>query len=188
MVTSLLRTVAQFRGLNRPRDQLGKLSFANAGAKNFRKAPVKLKLALVDRVCWAPIAYRCSRWSPNCEQLAAADRLQSKLTAACLLLRMLPGEAPGDYVKRRNSQTSRITRERKWTKKWCSRVIRWDAHTHRANCPNQWSTKLVRYHDDDWLLARRLLGRHGRPGTRLAPGHPTTRWAEGVDTARIAIL
>ena len=130
------------------------------------------------------MSYRCSRWPPDTSQMAVVDRLQNKLVAAALRVKMLPAESPADYVIRRNANGARAVRQTgKWSRKWCRRVLEWDAHIRRAHNPQQWSTKLVHFHDDSWLSFRRLVGRQGRPGTRISSGHPTTRWAEGVNLA-----
>ena len=160
--------------------------FANAAAPCFSRAPIHLKLKLLNRCCRMPLQYRCSRWPPNSSQLEAVDRLQRRLIAALLRVRKRQFESIVDFSRRRNAAAGRVARlQGQWSKFWCPRVISWNDHIFRGHNTSQWSTKLVHHNDGIWLQIRRALGRNGRLGTRRIRGHPTTRWAEGVEHALV---
>ena len=157
-----------------------KAYFGNVAADAMRGSPVGLRLRLLDRVCKAPLAYRCSRWPPNKTLSLAVDRFQTKLVASTLRTQRLPGETAPDYVQRRNASAARTARHcGKWSSFWYARVLAWDAHIQRRHFPMQWSFDLLKFRGAQWLESRRQLDSLRRPGCRKFAGQPTPRWHEG---------
>ncbi|CAK0873643.1 unnamed protein product, partial [Prorocentrum cordatum] len=161
-----------------------KAFLANAGAASVSKVPLKVKLRLISRTCLTPFAYRCSRWPRRAEQLAMADRMQTRLVAAAVRMRKGPGDSAESFAKRVNARAALQAREfGRWPTSWRKRVVDWDSHIKRAHCQQQWSTRFVLWRDGRWLQARRDQHRRGRPRTRVCLGQPAARWGEGVALA-----
>ena len=63
-----------------------------------------------------------------------------------------------------------------------------DRHILRAHDPTNWSLPLRQWHGEEWLEQQRFdhsaASHWGRTQTRALPGHPATRWHEGVQAAR----
>ena len=105
-----------------------------------------------------------------------------------------PYESAEQWSHRRNHIASQKTGERgRWSELWAKRVLNWDKHVHHRPSFNR---SLLRYHNENWLVSRRLLfvvqngtqeSRNtpaaGRTGTRKNNGKPQPRWEAGVALA-----
>ena len=84
-----------------------------------------------------------------------------------------------------------------WSIDWPERIISWHEHVLRSSKTNSINSKLISFHDSEWLLhkrsqwvasrlsnSNRISALAGRTGTRLNIGQPQPRWDEGVALAR----
>ena len=107
------------------------------------------------------------------------------MIASILRPKMVAGDTPEKFVRRRNRLSSAEARRMGfWSLRYCKRVVSWRNHLLRpANC-GSWASILLHLRGFEWLMARRaqnsggLLG--GRTGTRIASGNVATRWHDGV--------
>ena len=142
------------------------------------------------RTCLQPIAgFRWSRWPWQRTYANCLDSLQRHIIHCIRPLRPAPEEAVAAYVRRRCVICGRIVeRWGKWSKLWAQDVHKWDRHILRAHDPKNWSLPLRQWHGEEWLEQQRFdhsaASHWGRTQTRALPGHPATRWHEGVQAAR----
>ena len=86
-----------------------------------------------------------------------------------------------------------------WSTSWAKRVVSWHDHVVRSECRDAINSKILKYHNNEWLLhkrsqwiaanginSNRITAFAGRTGTRLNSGHPQPRWEEGVVLVRSA--
>jgi hypothetical protein len=76
--------------------------FANSGAATAAKLSVKDKMSLLQRSVVPALQHRNTRWPPNGKTSADIDRLQRKMVASIQRVTRAPGEAPAEYIRRRN--------------------------------------------------------------------------------------
>ena len=119
---------------------------------------LEVKLKLMARVVAPQIDYRCSRWPPQRQIAAEIDRMQRKMTATLLHMRVSAGESVEDFCRRRNRRCTQICNEHGlWSKRWFDRAISWDAHLSRPRNTYCWAAKLRSYHDRDWFIQRQFF-------------------------------
>ena len=126
------------------------------------------------------------------------DKLQCRMVS---VLMRIPREAyePFEVWCRRRGRAARAVCSRigLWSTSWAKRVVSWHDHVVRSECRDAINSKILKYHDNEWLLHKRsqwiatnginsncITAFAGRTGTRLNSGHPQPRWEEGVALAR----
>ena len=120
------------------------------------------------------------------------DWLQRKMMAIIFRAAMGAGEAPDEYIRRRNRLVGARCREAGlWSTRHCKRVVAWHDHLKRPQNHHSWAAVLYEHRGFQWLLERRsiyasgLLGvLGGRTGTRVHAGNVATRWHDGVRFAK----
>ena len=159
----------------------------NAG-DSLRRAGEKKQARFMNSSLRSIAGFRWSRWP---WQRSYADRLdgaQRHIIACMRPVRAIPGESLENYTRRRRLLCSQFAeRWGKWSTLWARDVLSWDSHITRARDLQCWNKPLRDWHDGSWLQRQRVehSGRlRGRTGTRAGPGHPATRWQEGVVAAR----
>lgn len=99
-----------------------------------------------------------------------------------------PGEDSASYVRRRGRLAAGLCREHGlWSRRWCLRVVSWDAHLKRPRNSGSWAAQVEKFHDASWFGIRlACLSPSGSAGTgtRSALGRPFPRWHEGCQLAK----
>jgi len=167
-------------------------SFYGNFGKSMRSAPLQIKLAQMKR-CVLPIAsYRMSRWPYQIHAAKRIDRTQTKMIRVLTRSKMQAGEDPATFVQRCNRSASAKAREQGfWSSVWRKRVIDWNDHLRREANRNSWASKILVYHDAEWLQEQRRIHAVGQQGsvtagrtrTRAQKGIVHRRWHDGVDVA-----
>ena len=136
-----------------------------------------------------PIAsFRWSRWPWQKAYASRLDSLQRHVISCLCPTCPAPGEDISAYTRRRSAASSRLATEwGRWSQLWAKDVLKWDQHISRAHDPGTWNEPLRQWHGKKWLHKQRFEhstgGTFGRTRTRASPGHPATRWEEGVALA-----
>ena len=134
-------------------------------------------------------SFRWSRWPFQKVYAKKLDSLQRHLISCMRPTAPLTNEDASSYFRRRSLASGRVAESwGKWSLHWARDVMKWDAHITRANDKNNWAKPIRDWHAEGWLQAQRFEhsfgGTWGRTRTRSLPGHPATRWSEGVRAAR----
>ena len=166
--------------------------YGNFG-RTMRRAPLPLKLKLLDRAVVPCASYRMSRWPFQVHTAKRVDRTQTKMIKILMNLQPHPGEDAESFVRRRNRAASGHAQQQgRWSNIWRKRVLDWSDHLERPRNHSSWASKTFLYRGKDWLQQQRrvhAVGEHssllaGRTRTRAFPGIVHKRWHDGVDTAR----
>ena len=167
--------------------------YASCGSQSCRQLPPKLQVRTLLR-CVLPICdFRAARWAYHETLAEDIDRTQRKMMSILARIPRQTGESDNIYFRRRRRQISTTcTQSGLWSLRFANRVCSWDAHLHREANQNSWAAKLLRYHGEEWLAARRsrfggAFGPSGRTCTRILPGAPCPRWHDGVTAAHHAL-
>ena len=148
--------------------------YKNSGSLQALDVPMRQKVILLNRATLPVLAYRAARWPPSTSVISTVDRFQRRLLASCLATQPLPAEPPLEFFKRRNAiVTANLPTRLKRSQSWCHKSIKWDEHIARRHGMT-WSA--------DLLACPKPL-----KVSRAHSGRPTTRWAEGVTTARAIV-
>ena len=143
------------------------------------------------RTCLQPIAgFRWSRWPWQQAYAQRLDALQRHMINCIRPVRPAQGEDIDSYVKRRSATCGRVAHHwGRWSRLWAKDIIKWEEHIFRANDPKNWCLPLRQWHGEAWLRQQRFdnsaASHWGRTRTRAFPGHPATRWHEGVRAAQV---
>ena len=164
--------------------------WANPGSHAGNKLPTKQRLELIAKSVTPQLDFRCSLW-PQRTIAKEVDNLQRKMVSCVLRPARFPGEDIADFVRRRGRLAANQCRlSGVWSKRWFRRACDWHDHLLRPRNLNCWASKLLRYHDRNWLIQRRsdLLPSDsrvgsslaGRTNTRIGPGKVHVRWEDGI--------
>ena len=121
--------------------------------------------------------YRCTRWPATRRRLSDIRRIQSKMVAIVMQIRMQPGELAIDFFRRRARLAANQCRlHGLWHLRYLSRVVSWYDHLSRPQNAASWPALLLHFRGRAWLVAQRLAAGStsvfgGRTGTRATPGH-----------------
>ena len=104
-------------------------------------------------------------------------------------------ESTDHFCRRRLRQARNVASHAGlWSLIWAQRIIDWNAHVLRGFEYNHICSRLVDFHDNDWLQRQRSMFVNsqnsifaGRTGSRLNIGRPQTRWTSGVENAQVAL-
>ena len=107
------------------------------------------------------------------------------MVASILRIKRRHGETVPDYCRRRNREAASLCRSLgAWSTFWFERAVSWDDHIARNHSPHCWPMLLRQFHDEAWLLERRLRTNFHGTGTRRSQGRPAARWHEAILWAR----
>ena len=159
--------------------------WANVGKASCRKFDVQLRLRMIERLVFPIINFRLSRWPFTHTYANRLDRIQRKMVSIVLHLRMMSGDTPGAFARRKQRLVSScIPLPKRWSHIWATRMVSWDKHVLRNSHGNVWTARIASYMNAAELEARRAASASGRPDTRVAPGFTSARWYEAVGVAR----
>ena len=158
-----------------------KANFGNCRASQAARLGVDKKLKMMQRCVVPSSDSRNMRWPPHVQLSQEIDRLQRKMVASCQREQFTPGEAPADYVRRRNRvATKQCTTMGLWSTRHCERVLAWRDHIRRPANSRSWPAVLQDRRGFQWLLEQRAANNSGllagRTGTRVSAGQPAVRW------------
>ena len=155
----------------------------NLGKDGIGKAPLSLKLRLLNRAAWPVIAFRCARWARTPGRTKAVDRLQNRVVSRLLGLFPFPGESGGHFFQRlHKTANAHCKKMGLWSSFVSARQKAW--HSHLKRHPECWPARAIRFRNEMWLQGRRSRyanpGRWGllagRTASRAAPGYVFPRW------------
>ena len=153
-----------------------------------KQLPPSIRTQDINKTCWPGFAFRCSWRQMNTELVSRTDKQQRRLYGCALAHRMRADETMEQFMNRRkHAALTEVRRHGKWSWKAAVRIVLWDLHLPR-NHSGAWVCGLRNWKGDIWLRTRRMLMNSvssfgGSTGTRRSPGHPRTRWHDGVQFA-----
>ena len=126
------------------------------------------------------------------------DQMQSKMVSILLKLPKRTDEPIEIFRRRRNKVSAQFcSKVGQWSLAWAAKVIQWHEHVQRSGQYNAINSRLLKFHNQEWLLHRRAewIAQHessisrvtafaGWTGTRLNVGQPQPRWEEGLALAK----
>ena len=145
------------------------------------------------RTSLQPVAgFRWSRWPWQHAYAQRLDAVQRHMIGCIRPVKPARGEDMASYVKRRSVACGRLAIEwGRWSRLWAKDNVAWEAHILRAHDPKNWCLPLRQWHGEDWLQQQRFdnsfASHWGRTRTRSHPGHPATRWHEGIRSAKVSM-
>jgi len=154
----------------------------NCIAQNARQLSFNDKTKPLERGVIPSFDYRNdARWLPHRQLELLINWLQKKTVVGMQPVVFNPGEAPEDFVQRRNRIISqRCHGAGLWSTRHCKRVLSWRDHPMKPSDPASWASTLYQYRVFDWLVQQRRAHNSnpfvGHSGTRAAAGHVATRW------------
>ena len=158
---------------------------------NFTKAllmcDLKRRLLWLDINILSIVACRWNTWPYNPAMANRLDKTQVHMVCLLLNYHHKNGICIDSYYRNRCILAGRhCGTSGRWSVKWASAVLRWNAHCHRARDINMWHSRILNYRPAAWLEAQRA--KHGRgvikrTKTRLHSGKIACRWSECLDTA-----
>ena len=159
--------------------------FANAGHKRFRRACLREKMSLINRVTKPVRQFRCVRWPVSKGCLKMESRMQNRLIASVQRLQPHSGEPASAFIAQRNRAASAAARSQgPWSSEHKRLAQQWYSHLLRPANHFSFASQLLRHNDAAWLQLRR---RDMRPnsaargtGTRQSRGFITPRWEEAL--------
>ena len=156
----------------------------SAGSKAFKKSSLELKLKLMDRTVSPVVLYRSIRWPASTKTVNAVHSLQTQMIRILMATRKNELESVEAFVIRRNAAVGRIAKQRSWREITIKRQRNWQEHLIRDRNWQSPASKLLRWHNTEWLEWQRILHRpHSRAsgtGSRLIWGPPLPRWEESL--------
>ena len=158
---------------------------ARAGLKQARE---RVKLRFLDS-CVLPIARsKWARWVSTQQIASQLDSMQPSMIAALMGIVPHCGEERDQFRARRHRKMSTLARQSgSSSTRWVVSIVSWAAHGHRGHDERCWSPHVLKWRDNSWLLLQRFMcsGMHEMlTRTRVCPGRPFTRWAQGLEVAR----
>ena len=156
----------------------------NIGRPIFKQFSVSLKMKRLQFVVLPILAFRFTRWPFTLARGRRLDACQRKMVSIILNCKMIAGETPAQFVKRRQRLVSELIGFRTWSKLWAKRVVSWQDHLNRNTSNACWAAGLLVYRSPDDLAARRRDSCTGRPHTRAVSGYCSARWCESVVLAK----
>ena len=159
--------------------------FGNCAAKSAKLCNVESRFRLLQRCVVPCLDFRNTRWPAHQKLSTEQDRLQRKMVACIMGMKMIPGDTPEMFIRKRNRTVTAVCEEQGlWSKRHCKRLIQWRDHISRSRNAHSWPAVLHEYRGFQWLLERRIERGSGplagRTGTRAEAGHVATRWHDGV--------
>ena len=155
--------------------------WANAGQASLRKAPLKAKLALLNRATLPIADMHFVHWPFTITRAEKLDKIQRQMFATVERLKPNLGDTPEAYGRRRRKRAATLQEKMgKWSDRWAKRVVRWDQHLKRASS-NSFPSQLIRIRSAPELQQRRWIWT--RPRCRATPGPVNARFSECIDIA-----
>jgi hypothetical protein len=148
----------------------------------------------VNRHLTPVVAYRFPAWPFQKTLASKLDQLQAKIIAAASAIEVLPDEDQTEFRKRRMRVAHALAEvSGKWSLRWASAVVTWDAHIARNTCGLLWAAALRKVRDARYLQDRRrsFLPKFsvraggwselaGRTDTRATRGSVSIRFHDGL--------
>ena len=137
------------------------------------------------------LAWRCSlrflsaatRWAFTRSRAFSLHATQRQMLSIILRLRILPGETPESFVRRRGRACSEMQAHTgTWSKDWARDITSWSEHLRRSRNHNTWAAMVSEILPPEELQRRRAL--HSSPHTRNASGFTFKKWFESVQDAK----
>ena len=146
--------------------------------------PTHVRLRLLQRATLPHLDSHAVRWPFARLRAWWVDQLQRLMLRGCAEVRLVDGETAVQYVRRRNTAVSLLQNSiGKWSRRWASQQVAWYEHITRSRNSSCWSAQLLGVRPPAELMQRRL--EYGRVRTRAILGWCSTRWTEGISTARL---
>ena len=119
---------------------------------------------------------------------------QSPIYSFIYVYKVLPGEEPAEFVKRRaRLAAAACRRSGEWHRRYAARVRAWYDHLNRPLNARSWPAQLLHHRGKAWLIGQRLASGSlslygGRTGTRSFPGRVHARWHDGAELAEQFVI
>ena len=156
--------------------------FANAGSASAKGMPVSYKLRLLDKATKPVLSFRLTRWPFQSTKAHQLDKVQRRMLAMVMDLRLSPGQDAASFNRQRAKEASKQqVKSGKWSTLWASRVVAWHDHLQRPANSGTWAAQLAALRPPQELQQRRWS--NGRPQTRAESGWIRPRWYEGIEKA-----
>ena len=122
----------------------------------------KLALMLLQRAVLPCLDFRNTRWPAHADLGMKMDKLQRQMVASILRPKMIAGDTPEAFVRRRNRLSSAAARDMgSWSLRHCKRVVSWRNHLLRPANYRSWASILLNFKGFDWVMSRRAQNSGG---------------------------
>ena len=156
--------------------------WANAGQASVRNAPVKAKVALLNRATLPIANAHFVYWPFTQERAKTLDRAQRKMLATLQRIKPKFDDTRDSFFDRKRRQAALLQDKMgKWSKRWAKRITRWDEHLERAQT-NSFPSQLRSVRPAGELQQRRWQF-FDRPRCRATSGPANARFSESLCAA-----
>ena len=127
--------------------------------------------------------FSLAMWPFRKDHASRLDSIQKQMLTIISGLKLTEGESVEEFMWNRGRNVAAAQKDMgKWSVRWATALLSWDAHLSRERNFHSWASMLKTVMPLAELDDRRIHN-HGRPCTRAYPGFIQRRWFESLGIA-----